>query len=98
MRARTLLALLMGCAVSVASAETIVVSGRLMIAPSSIPRPHRGQTMSQVEARFGRPEKRYPAVGAHPPITRWNYPGYSVYFEYNRVIDAVVHGSRQTSR
>jgi hypothetical protein len=94
MRARTLLALVVGCAVTAASAETIVVNGRLMIAPSSVPRPQWGQTMRQVEARFGHPEKRYPAVGEHPPITRWNYPGYSVYFEYNRVIDAVVHGSR----
>ncbi len=94
MRARTLLALLMGCAMAVASAETIVVNGRLMVAPSSVPRPHRGETMHQVEARFGPPEKRYRPVGEHPPITRWNYPGYSVYFEYNRVIDAVVHGSR----
>ena len=94
MRARILLALLLGCAVTVASAETIVVNGHLTVAASSIARPHRGQTMRQVQADFGRPAKRYPAVGDHPPITRWDYPGYSVYFEYNRVVHAVVHGSR----
>jgi hypothetical protein len=28
-------------------------------------------------------------VGA-PPITRWDYAGFSVFFEHDRVIDAVV--------
>lgn len=96
MRARTLLALLIGCAVTVASAETIVVNGRLTVAPSSISRPHLGQTMRQVKARFGQPQKRFPTVGK-PPITRWDYPSYSVYFEYNRVVHAVVHGARKAS-
>jgi hypothetical protein len=26
-----------------------------------------------------------------PPITRWDYASYSVYFEYDRVIDSVRH-------
>lgn len=92
MRARILLALLIGCAVTVASAETVVVNGRLAVAPSTLARPHLGQTMRQVEARFGKPQRRYPAVGK-PPITRWDYPDYSVYFEFNRVVHAVVHTS-----
>jgi len=83
----------MGCALTLASAETIVVNGRLTVAHSSIARPHLGQTMRQVETHFGKPIKRYPAVGK-PPITRWDYPAYSVYFEFNRVVHAVVHGSR----
>ena len=90
MRARTLLALLLGCAVTVASAETIVVGGHLMVAPSPIARPHRGETMRQVETRFGAPERRYPAVG-QPPITRWDYARFSVYFEFTRVVHSVVH-------
>ncbi len=91
MRARTLLALLLlGGTVAVASAETIVVGGRLMVAPSSIARPHRGETMRQVEARFGAPERRYPTVG-EPPITRWDYAHFSVYFEFTRVVHSVVH-------
>lgn len=92
MRARTLLALLLGCTVAVASAETIVVNGRVMVAPSSISHPHRGETMRQVEAHFGAPEKRYPTVGK-PPITRWDYPGFSVFFEFTRVVHSVVHAS-----
>ena len=91
MRARVLLAVLAACAVSaMASAETVVINGQLHVAPTTVPHPHRSQTMHQVEQRFGTPEKRYAAVG-RPPITRWDYPDFSVFFEYNRVVHAVVH-------
>ncbi len=91
MRARVLLAVLAACAVSAtASAETVVINGQLHVAPTSIPHPHRSQTMHQVEQRFGTPEKRFAAVG-RPPITRWDYRNFSVFFEYNRVVHAVVH-------
>jgi hypothetical protein len=47
-----------------------------------------------VEARFGAPAKRFAPVGGgkpeHPPITRWDYADFSVFFERDRVIDAVV--------
>lgn len=91
MRAQVLMAVLLACAVSAtAAAEIIVVNGRLEVAPTTVPHPHRSQTMRQVEQRFGAPEKRYPAVG-HPPMTRWDYRNFSVYFEYKRVVHAVVH-------
>ena len=44
--------------------------------------------MTQVEAKFGAPVTKHDAVG-QPPITRWDYPGFSVFFEHDRVIDAV---------
>jgi hypothetical protein len=50
--------------------------------------PTRGMTMAQVEARFGAPSQRYDAVG-QPPITRWVYPAFVVYFEYKHVVHAV---------
>ena len=50
--------------------------------------PPRGMTMKKVRMWFGEPVKEYPAVGK-PPITRWEYPDYIVYFEYDRVIEAV---------
>ena len=50
--------------------------------------PGRGMSMSQVEARFGAPAERYAAVG-DPPITRWVYPTFVVYFEYQHVVHAV---------
>lgn len=52
--------------------------------------PENGLTMSEVEARYGAPERRYAAVG-QPPITRWSYPDYSVYFEHELVIESVLN-------
>lgn len=52
-------------------------------------RPARGSTMSQVEARFGSPTTKHSAVG-DPPITRWDYAQFSVFFEYDKVLHAVV--------
>lgn len=57
--------------------------------------PKRGSSMSQVEARFGAPLQKFPAVGGGsrrtPPITRWVYAGFSVYFENTHVVDAVLN-------
>lgn len=50
--------------------------------------PMRGMSMQAVEARFGQPSQRRAAVGK-PPITRWEYPQFVVYFEYQHVIHAV---------
>jgi len=51
-------------------------------------RPARGMTMTRVESSFGAPSNRVPAVG-QPPITRWEYPGFVVYFEHNHVVHTV---------
>jgi len=56
----------------------------------SVKMPVRGMTMKQVEKRFGIPKKKLPAVG-DPPITRWVYKDYTVYFEYKYVIHAVLN-------
>ena len=57
--------------------------------------PKRGASMAQVEAKFGAPQQKYPAVGGGsrrtPPITRWAYPTFSVYFENSHVVDAVIN-------
>lgn len=50
--------------------------------------PRHGATMERVEQEYGEPEGRRPAVG-DPPITRWDYDGYSVYFEGERVLRTV---------
>lgn len=50
--------------------------------------PVRGTTMEQVKQHFGMPERIFPAVGA-PPITRWVYPQFVVYFERDWVIHSV---------
>jgi len=58
--------------------------------PEGIPRPTRGMTMNQVKRQFGEPAQAHPAVG-EPPITRWDYPDYSVFFEHQYVLTSVVH-------
>lgn len=52
--------------------------------------PTRGQSMDAVLQHFGEPESRLPAVGS-PPITRWIYPGFTVYFEHRWTIHSVRH-------
>lgn len=63
---------------------------------ANIPRPHRGETMKAVEQRFGAPVTKHAAVG-DPPITRWDYPAYSVYFEYDRVLTTVLKRNKAFS-
>lgn len=56
--------------------------------------PKRGSSMAEVEARFGAPARKHAPVGggstSTPPITRWEYPEFSVYFENRHVVNAVV--------
>jgi hypothetical protein len=52
-------------------------------------RPNRGSTMAAVQESFGEPSQRHATVGS-PPITRWDYPQFSVYFEHDRVLHAVL--------
>ena len=85
-----MLALLLACTPVLAEDETVrpdeldpaAVVERL---PSM---PQRGTSMDTVEARLGAPEKRFAAVG-DPPITRWVYPQFTVYFEHERVLHSV---------
>lgn len=60
--------------------------------------PERGQSMTQVEAQFGAPQERRGPVPANPtkknpPISTWVYPGFTVYFEHQRVINTVLNRS-----
>jgi hypothetical protein len=45
---------------------------------------------SDVRNRYGVPAKEDAPVG-DPPITRWDYNGWSVYFEYDLVLYTVLH-------
>ncbi len=57
--------------------------------------PARGMSMAQVESRYGAPTSRLSPAGGdsqwHPTINRWVYANYTVYFERDRVIDAVAN-------
>lgn len=64
-------------------------------AANAVETPRNGMNMDSVRARFGNPVKEYPPVSTegnplHPPITRWDYNGYSVFFENDLVLHSVV--------
>lgn len=59
----------------------------------SVTLPGHGMTMTQVEEKFGAPLEKSPEVG-DPPINRWIYNNFTVYFEYQYVINAVTNVSQ----
>jgi hypothetical protein len=75
-------------------AEIIANGDQVSVRETNVERPGRGMSMQAVEAKFGAPQERHAAVGK-PPITRWDYSAFSVFFEYERVIDAVVNPASQ---
>ena len=58
--------------------------------------PNRGSSMATVQGRYGEPSNRHATVG-QPPITRWDYPQFSVYFEHDRVLHTVLVRSAPAS-
>jgi hypothetical protein len=88
----TALALLV-LAASSAHADTLLLDGIEVDRQTVQMRPRPGMSMTTVESTYGSPAQRHAAVGGsvaeHPPITRWDYPSFSVYFEHDRVIHAV---------
>ena len=51
-------------------------------------RPTRGMTQQRVQAKYGQPQSTRAPVG-DPPISRWEYADFIVYFEHDKVIHAV---------
>ena len=74
-----------------ASADTLLIERVQQENRAALPT--RGMTMAQVEARFGAPAGKLAPRGgqsaAWPVIHRWNYAAFTVYFERDKVIDAV---------
>ena len=89
LRILTVFALFFG-AFGTSAAETLEMDG--MAQGSDSARPTRGMTAASVESRFGAPQAKDAAVG-DPPISRWEYKDFVVFFEYDRVIHAVVKRS-----
>jgi hypothetical protein len=78
-------------------AEVISIADPRYDVPNSsagVQRPSQGMNMTQVEQAFGAPETKVPAVG-EPPISRWIYGEFEVFFEYDKVIHSVVKRSEQ---
>jgi hypothetical protein len=76
----------------VGRAETVAVDNGIAIKESDVATPTRGMTMNEVSDKFGAPVSKVPAVG-NPPISRWEYPGFVVYFERDHVIHSVIANS-----
>jgi len=72
---------------AIASAETVAIGGAT--AASNDGRPSRGMTQTRVESKYGSPISVEVPVG-EPPITRWEYSDFVVFFEYDKVIHAVL--------
>ena len=84
------LALNLGLGAALARADLTQTDGQVSLQASSVATPARGSSMAQVEAKFGAPQAKHEAVG-NPPIARWDYPQFTVYFENSHVIHAVAH-------
>lgn len=84
------LALVLTLATTAASADTLLVRRVEREKASALPR--QGASMAEVESQYGAPTSKKDAVGK-PPIARWMYPAFTVYFEYDHVINAVVNKS-----
>jgi len=86
LRTISLVALLLA-AMGTASADTLQMEGAT--AGSNDGRPTRGMTQASVQSKYGSPASVKAPVG-DPPITRWEYTGFVVYFEHDKVIHAVL--------
>jgi hypothetical protein len=85
LRSATLIALFLAV-FGTAQADTLKMDG--MSANSGDARPARGMTQNSVQSKYGSPVNVRAPVG-DPPITRWEYQDFVVFFEYDRVIHAV---------
>jgi hypothetical protein len=85
---KSLPVLLFAAAFAVAEADTLLIDSVQQAEASRAERPASGLSKAEVEARFGAPTRMIAAVG-EPPISRWEYPNFIVYFEFERVIHAV---------
>ena len=77
------------CMAATVNADTLQLGGSENASRfESSGKPSRGMTQAKVESEYGAPQQTHAAVG-DPPITRWDYAGFVVFFEHDRVIHAV---------
>ena len=83
--------LILACCVccGAAQADTLQMGGTENATRFEQPgKPSRGMSQASVESTYGSPNTKQPAVG-DPPISRWEYGDFVVYFEYDKVIHSV---------
>jgi len=85
---RIVLAFMLTIAVQAVSADVLIIDEVRQADQMNLPK--NGLKKADVEAKYGEPAKKNPAVG-DPPISSWDYDTYSVYFEYDLVLYSVLH-------
>lgn len=84
---RIVLALMLALMFQVVSADVLIIDEVRQVENMNLPK--NGQNKADVEVKFGAPVEKKQAVG-DPPISSWQYTGYSVYFEYDLVLFTVL--------
>lgn len=74
-----------------AQPDTVMVGDQGMNKP--VERPTNGMSETQVASKYGEPSVKTSAVG-NPPISKWQYEAFTVYFENGRVIHSVLNVGR----
>lgn len=72
-----------------ALADTLTVPVGQQAAQQGFSLPQRGAAAATVRQQHGEPVTRHAAIGT-PPISRWDYDGFSVYFEHDKVVHSVL--------
>ena len=77
---------------SSAMADILIEPDQNIVVLQSAREPARGVSMHRVEAQFGKPRRKQAAIGS-PPISRWDFDRYTVYFEGDLVVHTVVRSN-----
>lgn len=85
---KLLMVLSLGLAMSVGAQNMDMSAADRSATFDAAGKPTRGMTQDAVEANYGAPANARAPVG-DPPITRWEYANFVVFFEYDKVIHAV---------
>lgn len=81
----------------IASAEVLEISvSKQSPELQGLERPVNGMTKEEVDSTFGAPQEMNDPVG-DPPISKWVYRDFTVYFEYGTVLHSVLHHQQPDS-
>lgn len=84
--------LLLGMSANISAEEINIPAAESKPSEFSVRLPGRGMSMENVQSSFGEATEKFSSVG-EPPITKWNYKNFTVYFESEFVIHAVVNNN-----
>jgi hypothetical protein len=87
-KAMFVVVLTLGLTAGTTWADTLIVNGITAEAAGG-EMPASGITKARVTSGWGEPKQKSDAIG-EPPISRWDYGNFVVYFEYDHVIHAVL--------